>query len=760
MAGQQEERNNNDKDEKMRQIFLDRMKQIYLDRKMTKAEYMEFYTLIVDYCVKGKELNVWIHAKDNQATCGYKRINTKVKEFLDEHIKEISARTPDSDQDEICLEYYCAEWTDFQRSSKVLNGASAYLNKQHHKKDADAETIEQIALHTWRDHLFTHLNQKVANAALRMLERSRAGERINSAAIRAVVESYIELGILESSSDSESTTAHLTVYREFEKRVLEGTEIFYIKESGASIEKFYTEQHSFVKYMDHVKKRIDEEMKDRIKLLHVTTEEPLMAVLSDTLIKKHLELFDIEFRVMLSNEKNEDMGLMCSLAVKADVVLKRLNAILEEHVTKEGLDKLEKGADEAVKDPKVYIETILSVHKKYQSLVRDQFKNEIGFVAALDKACSKFINQNSVITKSGNPNKSPELLAAYCHILLKKSNKNLEEAELEDSLNQMLTVFRYIEDKDVFEVFYKKKLAERLIEQLSASDDAEASMISKMKHTCGYNYTNKLQRMYQDIAVSKDINDKFRQRIASGEPLDIDFRIQVLTHGSWPFTQSITLMPPPEMAKAMERFTAYYKSQQNGRQLNWLYNRSKGELLMKTEKQRYFIKANTFQMAILLQFNEQITFTAQQIHDNTGINKHYLYQMLALLVVKMKLLKSADMANITDSSVISLNTNYTGPKLRFDISGVRMKSEQESDSKATHNGIEEDRRHLIEAAIVRVMKMRKTLKHQILIGEVIEQLAAKFKPKIPAVKRCIDALIEKEYLERHLTEKDTYNYLA
>lgn len=111
----------------------------------------------------------------------------------------------------------------------------------------------------------------------------------------------------------------------------------------------------------------------------------------------------------------------------------------------------------------MYIETILAVHKKYHTLVRDQFKSEVGFAAALDKACSKFINQNSVITNSQNPSKSPELLAAYCHMLLKKSNKNLEEAELEEALNQMLTVFRYIEDKDVFEVFYKKKLAERLV---------------------------------------------------------------------------------------------------------------------------------------------------------------------------------------------------------------------------------------------------------------------------------------------------------
>lgn len=114
----------------------------------------------------------------------------------------------------------------------------------------------------------------------------------------------------------------------------------------------------------------------------------------------------------------------------------------------------------------MYIETILSVHKKYHSLVKDQFKSEIGFVAALDKASSKFINKNAVIDKSNDPNKSPELLAAYCHILLKKSNKNLEEAELEEALNDMLTVFRYIEDKDVFEVFYKKRLAERLVSEM------------------------------------------------------------------------------------------------------------------------------------------------------------------------------------------------------------------------------------------------------------------------------------------------------
>lgn len=46
-----------------------------------------------------------------------------------------------------------------------------------------------------------------------------------------------------------------------------------------------------------------------------------------------------------------------------------------------------------------------------------------------------------------------------------------------------MVVFKYIEDKDVFQKFYSKMLAKRLVQHNSASDDAEASMISKLKVT-------------------------------------------------------------------------------------------------------------------------------------------------------------------------------------------------------------------------------------------------------------------------------------
>lgn len=39
-----------------------------------------------------------------------------------------------------------------------------------------------------------------------------------------------------------------------------------------------------------------------------------------------------------------------------------------------------------------------------------------------------------------------------------------------------MVVFKYIEDKDVFQKFYSKMLAKRLVQHMSASDDAEVTI--------------------------------------------------------------------------------------------------------------------------------------------------------------------------------------------------------------------------------------------------------------------------------------------
>merc|ERR1719192_189623 len=217
----------------------------------------------------------------------------------------------------------------------------------------------------------------------------------------------------------------------------------------------------------------------------------------------------------------------------------------ETHITKQGNEAIEQLGRDVVGDPVAYVNAILAVHRKYNALLLTAFKNDKQFVTSLDKAFAKIVNNNWV-TKNTSSNKSPELIARFCDQLLRKNSNNPEEAELEDTLNQVMTVFQYIEDKDVFQKFYSKMLAKRLVQQMSASDDAEASMISKLKQACGFEYTSKLQRMFQDIGVSKDLIENFRKHLEkSDSPLNVDFSIQVLSSGSWPFLQGCTFSLPP-----------------------------------------------------------------------------------------------------------------------------------------------------------------------------------------------------------------------
>lgn len=355
-----------------------------------------------------------------------------------------------------------------------------------------------------------------------------------------------------------------------------------------------------------------------------------------------MKIFHTEFQNLLNADRNDDLKRMYSLVALSPKNLTDLKTILENHILHQGTEAIAKCCTtDAANDPKTYVQTILDVHKKYNALVLTAFNNDNGFVAALDKACGKFINSN-VVTIANSASKSPELLAKYCDLLLKKSSKNPEDKELEDNLNQVMVVFKYIEDKDVFQKYYSKMLAKRLVNHTSASDDAEAMMISKLKQTCGYEYTVKLQRMFQDIGVSKDLNSNFKEYLANKNvTTEIDFGIEVLSSGSWPFQLSNNFLLPSELERSVRQFNEFYAARHSGRKLNWLYQMCKGELIMNVNRNNtstvYTLQASTFQMSVLLQFNDQLSFTVQQLLDNTQTQQENLIQVRTELAPPPKL---------------------------------------------------------------------------------------------------------------------------
>jgi hypothetical protein len=99
---------------------------------------------------------------------------------------------------------------------------------------------------------------------------------------------------------------------------------------------------------------------------------------------------------------------------------------------------------------------------------------------------------------------------AHAHTL-NTLNTRIHSLTLSHSLISQILLFKYVDDKDVFQKFYSKNLARRLIHNTSVSDDAEKFMIAGLKETCGFEYTSKLQRMFNDIQLSNEINDKFKE---------------------------------------------------------------------------------------------------------------------------------------------------------------------------------------------------------------------------------------------------------
>ncbi len=74
--------------------------------------------------------------------------------------------------------------------------------------------------------------------------------------------------------------------------------------------------------------------------------------------------------------------------------------------------------------------------------------------------------------------------------------------------------------------------------------------------------------------------------------------------------------------------------------------------------------------------------------------------------------------------------------------------------------VEEDRKPQIEAAVVRIMKARRVLDHNSIVAEVTRQLSARFLPNPTVIKKRIESLIEREFLERDATDRRLYRYLA
>jgi cullin 3 len=278
----------------------------------------------------------------------------------------------------------------------------------------------------------------------------------------------------------------------------------------------------------------------------------------------------------------------------------------------------------------------------------------------------------------------------------------------------------------MFERYYKKHLARRLLHGKSESADVEKQMISRMKLEIGNSFTTKLEGMFKDMTMSEDLTSGYRTHIQNLGDLDrkqIDLGINVLTMNYWPMESMGGNNSRRDLLQ--ESFKAFYLKERNGRKLTWLgflgsadikclFPKIPGKEGVLSRERRHEINVPTYGMVILLLFNDLAdgeTLSFEEIQSQTNIPNQDLARMLHTLSVLPK-------AKVLTKEPANKDLPKPGDKFGFNVSftskAVRIKApvmlgavnrvEGDEEHKETKDRNDEHRGNVIDTVIVRIMK--------------------------------------------------------
>ncbi|KAI6827990.1 Cullin-domain-containing protein [Hortaea werneckii] len=728
-----------------------------------RETYMSLSKSIYDFCTVQEAVDQTNNLSSNHLGPPLlgEELYHRLNDYLKRHLQGVHAEMV-KHSDGALLTYYISQWKRYTTAASYNNRSFRYLNRhwvkgQMDEGKKDIYDIYTLHLVRWKKDVFRSTENAVMDAVLRLVEKQRNGETIEQSKVKQVVDSLVAIGI----DEADSTKTNLEVYhRYFEKPYIEATQKYYENESQS-----FLAENSVVDYMKKAERRLDEE-KERVPLfLLAEIMQPLMKSCEGALIADHAVLMSDEFQILLDNDREEDMARMYKLLARIPEGLDPLRRRFENHVGRTGLLSVENLADQGDGlEPKAYVDALIEVHTQYAALVQSAFTGESEFVRSLDNACREYINRNKVCAK--NSARSPQMLAKHADNVLKRSTKATEEDDMEKMLNQVMIIFKYLEDKDVFQKFYSQTLAKRLVNGTSASPDAETSMILKLKDASGFEHTNKLQRMFQDMQTFENLNsayDEWLDQVLEKEEKkeSIDANYKILGTGFWPLQPPTTMfVPPPAIVKTHERFQNFYTKKHGGRNLTWLWHLCKGEVranYASMNKVPYTFQVSAYQMAILLMYNDSDIVSYDDMTEVTKLQQDTLARSLGGLLKAKVITANPKGAPPQSGTPYSLNYGFKNKNIKVDVN-IAINSEQKQQVEDTQKTIEEDHKMLMQSTIVRIMKSRKTMKYQQLISETVTQVSSRFSPEILDIKMCIDVLIETEYIERR--EKDELGYLA
>ena len=341
-------------------------------------------------------------------------------------------------------------------------------------------------------------------------------------------------------------------------------------------------------------------------------------------------------------------------------------------------------------------------------------------------------------------------------------------SEIENVLQHLLVLFRYLSSKDVFEAFYKKDLARRLLLNKSASVDLEKSILSALKVECGVGFVSKLEGMFRDLEVSAEIMRGFKDSKMGMELRSFDMNVHILTQGYWPTYSIFNITLPDEMLMYQETFKKYYASKYPNRQLQWQNNLGQCVLRSNFPHGSKELVVSLFQSTILLLFNavlDRQSLTYRALRDMTQLQDDELKRTLQSLACgKIRVLvKTPKGKDVNETDTFEVNLGFRNDRHRIKINEIQARVTPD-ETKQTHEEVQQDRQYQIDATIVRIMKSKRRMDHQSLFHETVQVCAQKHRGGFVVTsadfKKRVENLMEREFLERDKTDTSLYHYMA
>ncbi|XP_067278972.1 cullin-5 isoform X2 [Pseudorasbora parva] len=806
-----------DKWDLMRPIVLKLLRQ----ESVTKQQWFDLFSDVHAVCL-------W----DDK---GPAKIHQALKEDILDFIKQAQAvctvyhfctfnkRVLSHQDDTALLKAYIVEWRKFFTQCDILPKPFCKLeitllgNQGSNKKSSVEDSIvRKLMLDTWNESIFCNIKNRLQDSAMKLVHAERLGEAFDSQLVIGVRESYVNLC---SNADDK-----LQIYREnFEKAYLDSTERFYKTQAPA-----YLQQNGVQNYMKYADGKLREEEKRALRYLETRREcnsvqavsvsrskkapkqDPvLMECCVNALVTSFKETILAECPGMIKRNETEseygrssgtkgsassELHLMFSLMDKVPSGIEPMLKDLEDHIMNAGLADMVASAETITTDSEKYVEQLLTLFNRFSKLVKEAFQDDPRFLTARDKAYKAVVNdatifklelplrQKGVGLKTQPESKCPELLANYCDMLLRKTplSKKLTSEEIEAKLKEVLLVLKYVQNKDVFMRYHKAHLTRRLILDISADSEIEENMVEWLREVgMPADYVNKLARMFQDIKVSEDLNQSFKEMHKHNKlalPAD-SVNIKILNAGAWSrSSEKVFVSLPTELEDLIPEVEEFYKKNHSGRKLHWHHLMSNGIITFKNEVGQYDLEVTTFQLAVLFAWNqrprERISFEnlklATELPD--AELRRTLWSLVAFPKLKRQVLSYEPVVgspkDFAEGTVFYINQEFSLIKNskvqkrgkinligRLQLTTERMREEE-------NEGIVQLRILRTQEAIIQIMKMRKRISNAQLQTELVEILKNMFLPQKKMIKEQIEWLIEHKYIKRDETDINTFIYMA